>query len=199
MKSKDRKLLNFELGRVSAEEYRRLPDSGIVVVLDNVRSAHNVGSVFRTADAFKIDRIFLCGICPTPPSAEIHKSALGAEESVGWEYAADTLDVIRNLRDREGYEIVSVEQTVNSVKLDRFHPYSPEDGDMTPKKYALVFGNEVDGVRQDVVDESDFAIEIPQFGMKHSLNVSVSAGVVLWHFTLLMRQAAPADGNYTNL
>ncbi len=198
MKSKDRKLLNFELGRVSAEEYRRLPDSGIVVVLDNVRSAHNVGSVFRTADAFKIDRIFLCGICPTPPSAEIHKSALGAEESVGWEYAADTLDVIRNLRDREGYEIVSVEQTVNSVKLDRFHPYSPEDGDMTPKKYALVFGNEVDGVRQDVVDESDFAIEIPQFGMKHSLNVSVSAGVVLWHFTLL-RQTAPADGNYTNL
>lgn len=218
MKSKDRKLLNFELGRVSAEEYRRLPDSGIVVVLDNVRSAHNVGSVFRTADAFKIDRIFLCGICPTPPSSEIHKSALGAEESVAWEYAGDTADVIRNLRD-DGYTVVSIEQTVNSVKLDMFHPYSPEDedilkdmdilkdgdmsknidisGNMTSKKYALVFGNEVDGVRQDVVDESDFAIEIPQFGMKHSLNVSVSAGVVLWHFTLLrqaaLRQAATSE------
>ena len=194
MEPKDRKLLNFELGRVSAEEYRRLPDSGIVVVLDNVRSAHNVGSVFRTADAFKIDRIFLCGICPTPPSAEIHKSALGAEESVAWEYAGDTAEVIRNLRDNGGYTIVSVEQTVNSVKLDKFDPYSPEVGNilknrdmpknMTSRKYALVFGNEVDGVRQDVVDESDFAIEIPQFGMKHSLNISVSAGVVLWHFRL---------------
>ncbi len=191
---RDRKLLNIELGRVSAEEYRRLPDSGLAVVLDNVRSAHNVGSVFRTADAFKIDRIFLCGICPVPPSAEIHKSALGAEESVSWEYAEDTADVIRSLRKR-GYTIVSVEQTVNSVKLDRFHPYDTEKNtpiqkDMareeciSPKKYALVFGNEVDGVRQDVVDESDFAIEIPQFGTKHSLNVSVSAGVVLWHFKL---------------
>ncbi len=190
MKGKDRKLLNMELGRISAEEYRRLPDSGLVVVLDNVRSAHNVGSVFRTADAFKIDRVFLCGICPVPPSAEIHKSALGAEESVGWEYAGDTMDVIKRLKDW-GYTVVSVEQTVNSVKLDRFHPYSPEDGDISKngdisKKYALVFGNEVDGVGQDVVDESDFSIEIPQFGMKHSLNVSVSAGVVLWHFKLEM-------------
>ncbi len=201
MAVKDRKLLNIELGRVSAEDYGKLPDSGIVAVLDNVRSAHNVGSVFRTADSFKVDRVFLCGICPVPPSAEIHKSALGAEESVGWEYFEDTMDVIGRLR-KEGYIIVSVEQTVNSVKLDKFHPYGNdvsgsidkyhienEDDtelwkNMATKKYALVFGNEVDGVSQKVVDASDFSLEIPQFGMKHSLNVSVSAGVVLWHFTL---------------
>lgn len=201
MQGKDRKLLNIELGRVSAEEYRRLPDSGLVVVLDNVRSAHNVGSVFRTADAFKADRIFLCGICPTPPSAEIHKSALGAEESIAWEHCEDTMDAVKRLRD-EGYEIISVEQTVNSVKLDRFHPYGDDVSgnidkchvkdkedtglreNMEMRKYALVFGNEVDGVRQDIIDASDFSIEIPQFGMKHSLNISVSAGVVLWHFTL---------------
>ena len=203
MQGKDRKLLNMELGRISAEEYRRLPDSGLVAVLDNVRSAHNVGSVFRTADAFKVDRIFLCGICPVPPSAEIHKSALGAEESVAWEYAGDTMKVVERLKNG-GYTIVSVEQTVNSVKLDKFRPYGDgvatvngayhiEDKEytklrenMTMKKYAVIFGNEVDGVRQDVVDESDFSVEIPQFGMKHSLNVSVSAGVVLWHFRLEM-------------
>ena len=201
MAAKDRKLLNIELGRVSAEGYGKLPDSGIVAVLDNVRSAHNVGSVFRTADSFKVDRVFPCGICPVPPSAEIHKSALGAEESVRWEYFEDTMDVIGRLR-KEGYIIVSVEQTVNSVKLDKFHPYGNdvsgsidkhhienEDDtkswkNMAMRKYALVFGNEVDGVSQEVVDASDFSLEIPQFGMKHSLNVSVSAGVVLWHFTL---------------
>lgn len=185
----DRKLLNIELKRVSAEEYRRLPASGLAVVLDNVRSAHNVGSVFRTADAFKIDRIFLCGICPTPPSAEIHKSALGAEDSVEWERYGSAPEVIRRLK-AEGYTAVSVEQTVNSVKLDRFHPYSPTGGDMpaaddgSPRKYALIFGNEVDGVSQEAVDESDFSLEIPQFGMKHSLNISVAAGVVLWHFKM---------------
>lgn len=185
----DRKLLNIELKRVSAEEYRRLPASGLAVVLDNVRSAHNVGSVFRTADAFKIDRIFLCGICPTPPSAEIHKSALGAEDSVEWERCGSAPEVIRRLK-AEGYTAVSVEQTVNSVKLDRFHPYSPTDvdmpaaGDGSPRKYALIFGNEVDGVSQEAVDESDFSLEIPQFGMKHSLNISVAAGVVLWHFKM---------------
>ncbi len=193
MQGKDRKLLNIELGRVSAEKYRELPDSGIVVVLDNVRSAHNVGSVFRTSDSFKVDKVFLCGICPVPPSAEIHKSGLGAEESVGWEYCEDTMGAVERLRN-EGYTIVSVEQTVNSVKLDRFRPYatqesaagaSQEDIETIPsKKYALIFGNEVDGVSQEVVDASDFSLEIPQFGMKHSLNISVSAGVVLWHLTL---------------
>ena len=175
---KDRKLLNIELGRVSAEQYKDLPPSGIAVVLDNIRSAHNVGSAFRSSDAFKIDRIWLCGICATPPSAEIHKSALGAEDSVPWTYAEDTLEAVRTLR-AEGYTVVSVEQTVRSVFLDTFRPQSGT-------KYALVFGNEVDGVRQDVVDACDFSLEIPQWGTKHSLNVSVSVGVVLWHFRLLL-------------
>ena len=199
MQGKDRKLLNIELGRVSAEKYRELPDSGIVVVLDNVRSAHNVGSVFRTSDSFKVDKVFLCGICPVPPSAEIHKSGLGAEDSVGWEHCEDTMVAVERLRN-EGYTIVSVEQTVNSVKLDRFRPYARQEsaegtsqesaaetsniGPIPSKKYALIFGNEVDGVSQEVVDASDFSLEIPQFGMKHSLNISVSAGVVLWHFKL---------------
>ena len=181
MQGKDRKLLNIELGRVSPEKYRELPDSGIVVVLDNVRSAHNVGSVFRTSDSFKVDKVFLCGICPVPPSAEIHKSGLGAEDSVGWEHYEDTMVAVERLRN-EGYTIVSVEQTVNSVKLDRFRPYATQES--AEGTYALIFGNEVDGVSQEVVDASDFSLEIPQFGMKHSLNISVSAGVVLWHLTL---------------
>ena len=172
----NRKLLNIELGRVSPEEYRRLPESGIVVVLDNIRSAHNVGSAFRSSDSFKADRVCLCGICAVPPSAEIHKSALGAENSVQWEHYDDTMDAIRELRDN-GFTIVSIEQTEKSVSLDKF---IPEKG----KKYALVFGNEVEGVRQDVVDASDLSIEIPQFGTKHSLNVSVCVGIVLWHFRM---------------
>lgn len=168
----NRKLLNIELGRVTVDEYKRLPDSGRVVVLDNIRSAHNVGSVFRSADSFKIDKVYLCGICAVPPSPEIHKSALGAEFSVEWEHSDSTLDVIQRLK-AEGYTVVSVEQTRNSVKLDEFRP-DPN------AKYALIFGNEVDGVAQDVVDASDFSLEIPQYGTKHSLNVSVSAGIVLW-------------------
>lgn len=169
---RDRKLTSIELGRVSAEEYPALPESGLVLVLDNIRSAHNVGSAFRTSDAFKVDRIFLCGICAVPPSAEIHKSALGAESSVPWEYVGDTMDAVRRLHD-EGYVVICAEQTENAVQLQDFVP-EPHG------RYAVVFGNEVDGVRQDVVDESDFAVEIPQFGTKHSLNVSVSVGVVLW-------------------
>jgi tRNA G18 (ribose-2'-O)-methylase SpoU len=172
----NRKLLNIELGRVSADQYKDLPESGIVVVLDNVRSAHNVGSAFRTADSFKIDKVWLCGICAVPPSAEIHKSALGAEDSVEWEHVDDTMEAIRALK-AEGYTIVSAEQTVGSVMLDEF---VPEKG----KRYAVVFGNEVAGVSQEVVDASDFSLEIPQFGTKHSLNVSVSVGVILWHFRL---------------
>ena len=172
----NRKLLNIELGRVSVDEYKELPDTGIVVVLDNIRSAHNVGSAFRTADSFKIDKVWLCGICAVPPSAEIHKSALGAEDSVDWEHVDDTMEALKRLKD-EGYTIVSAEQTVGSVMLDTFRP---DKG----RKYAVVFGNEVSGVRQDVVDASDFCIEIPQFGTKHSLNVSVSIGVILWHFRL---------------
>ena len=174
----NRKLLNIELGRVTASEYKELPESGIVVVLDNIRSAHNVGSAFRTADSFKIDKIWLCGICAVPPSAEIHKAALGAEDSVEWEHVKETMDAIRRLKE-DGYTIVSAEQTAQSVMLDKF---VPEKG----KKYAIVFGNEVAGVAQDVVDASDFALEIPQFGTKHSLNVSVSVGVILWHFRLAL-------------
>lgn len=169
---KDRKLLNSELGRVKPQEYRELPESGLVLVLDNVRSAHNIGSAFRTSDAFKVDKVFLCGICACPPSAEIHKSALGAEDSVPWEHWQETIELVRHLK-AVGYKVVSVEQTVDSVSLEKFASVEGE-------KYAFVFGNEVDGVSQEVVDESDFVLEIPQFGTKHSLNVSVSVGVVLW-------------------
>ena len=174
----NRKLLNIELGRVSAEEYRTLPDSGIVVVLDNIRSAHNVGSAFRSADSFKADRVFLCGRCAVPPPAEIDKSALGAENSVAWEHFQNTSEAVARLRS-EGYMIVSIEQTENSTRLQEFRP-------QPGMKYALVFGNEVAGVSQDVVDASDISIEIPQFGSKHSLNVSVSVGIVLWHFCPLV-------------
>ena len=174
----NRKLLNIELGRVSAEEYKELPETGLVVVLDNIRSAHNVGSAFRTSDSFKIDKVWLCGICAVPPSAEIHKSALGAEDSVAWEHVSDTMDAIHRLKET-GYTVICAEQTVGSVMLDKFRP---EPG----HKYALVFGNEVAGVRQDVVDAADFCLEIPQFGTKHSLNVSVSIGVILWHFRLFL-------------
>ena len=169
----DRKLLNIELGRVTPAEYKELPPSGLVVVLDNIRSAHNVGSAFRTADAFGIDRVLLCGISAVPPSAEIRKSALGAEDAVPWQHFDDTMDAIAALR-AEGYTLVAVEQTVHARKLGKdFHR---EPG----RKYALVFGNEVYGVRQDVVDACDLSLEIPQYGTKHSLNVSVSVGVVLW-------------------
>ena len=173
----DRKLLNIELGRVSPEEYRELPDSGIALVLDNIRSAHNVGSAFRTADAFKADKVWLCGICAVPPSAEIHKTALGAEDSVPWEHRADTAELVRELQG-QGWTVLSVEQTLNAVELQDFRP-------APGARYALVFGNEVDGVQQSVVDASDGALVIPQYGTKHSLNVSVSIGIVLWQFNRL--------------
>ena len=168
----DRKLLNIELGRMSVEEYKKAPESGLAVVLDNIRSAHNVGSAFRSCDAFKVDRLYLCGICATPPSAEIHKSAIGAEFSVDWIHHRDTMDAVKELKS-QGYTIISVEQTVNAVSLDTFSP-------SLDKKYAVIFGNEVSGVSQEVVDASDFALEIPQYGTKHSLNVSVSVGIILW-------------------
>ncbi len=174
---KDRKLLNIELGRISAEQYRAAEPSGIEVILDNVRSAHNVGSIFRSADAFRIDRIWLCGITPAPPSAEIHKTALGAEDSVRWERCANAADAVRALQE-QGFCVLAVEQTENSVKLGDFAAQSG-------RKYALVFGNEVDGVSQEVVDRCDGALEIPQYGTKHSLNVSVCAGIVLWQINNL--------------
>lgn len=179
----DRKLLNSELGRISPEEYTKSDASGIVIVLDNVRSAHNVGSAFRTGDAFKADKVVLCGICATPPSPEIHKTALGAEMSVPWEKYSDTLEAIRQLRE-EGYTIVAVEQTEGSVKLPDFPAKAGIKGPV-----AFIFGNEVEGVQQSAVDCSDCALEIPQWGTKHSLNVSVSVGVILWHYVCSRRFA----------
>ena len=170
---KDRKLLNIELGRLTPEQYiTERPSSGIVLVLDNVRSAHNVGSAFRTADAFGVDKIYLGGICPVPPSPELRKVALGAEEVVPSEHVADVVSLVHRLQ-AQGHTVVAVEQTVHSVKLDAFRR-------VPGGKYALIFGNEVDGVQQSVVDAANFALEIPQQGTKHSLNVSVSVGVVLW-------------------
>jgi tRNA G18 (ribose-2'-O)-methylase SpoU len=169
-----RKLQNSELNRLSIDEFKQVRKLPIVVVLDNIRSLHNIGAVFRTGDAFRIDSIFLCGISSTPPSAEIHKSALGAEDSVEWHYFDSPVDAI-NILKQKGYTIISIEQTNDSLMLNEFVPN-------TNKKYALVFGNEVRGISQSVVEISDLCIEIPQEGTKHSLNVSVSIGVVLWDF-----------------
>ena len=255
-----RKLLNSELGRPSVEEFRKLPRIPVVLVLDNIRSRFNIGAAFRTADAFAAEKVYLCGICATPPSAEIHKSALGAELSMEWQHFDETPDAVQELKD-QGYTIVSIEQTEDSVMLDRLQlplqqraqeqplqQHAPSasqsyvaanhithDGvSLTPaenstaktpvedstaktpvedstaktpaenstaktpaenstanlhkEKYALVFGNEVAGVQQSVVDMSDAVIEIPQCGTKHSINVSVSVGVVLWEFFQRLRR-----------
>lgn len=167
-----RKLTVEELCRMDVEEFKQSEKLPLVVVLDNVRSLHNVGSVFRTADAFRLQGVCLCGITACPPSPEIHKTALGAEDSVDWWYAEDTLEAVRELQ-AKGYEVLAVEQVEGSYRLGAF---KPEKG----KHYALVMGNEVKGVRQDVVDAAAGALEIPQYGTKHSLNVSVSAGIVIW-------------------
>lgn len=167
-----RKLQNEELHRIGLEEFKAAPKIPIAIVLDNVRSLNNVGSVFRTSDAFRLKGLYLCGITATPPNREIHKTALGAEESVEWEYSKETLPVINRLK-TEGYRIFAVEQTENSLSLESFI-FSPTE------KYALIFGNEVKGVQQDVIEQAEGCIEIPQFGTKHSFNISVSVGIVLW-------------------
>jgi len=167
-----RKRLNEELGRKTIEEFKVSEKSPFIIVLDNVRSHNNIGSIFRTADAFLVEKIILCGISATPPHRDINKTALGATESVDWEYNPSTLDAVLSLR-REGCTIVSVEQVEGSVKLQDL---KPEEG----RKYALVFGHEINGVSQEVVSISDLCIEIPQFGTKHSFNIVVSAGIVLW-------------------
>lgn len=167
-----RKLTNDELNRKSVTEFRASEKSPFIIVLDNVRSLNNVGSIFRTADAFLVEALWLCGITATPPHREIHKTALGATESVSWRYFASTAEAVRELKEA-GYLIVSVEQAEGSVALDSF---ITEPG----KRYALVFGHEIRGVTEDVVDLSDACIEIPQYGTKHSFNVAVSAGIVLW-------------------
>lgn len=167
-----RKLRNNELGRISIEEFKNQKKTPLIVVLDNIRSLNNIGSVFRTSDAFLIEKIYLCGFTATPPHKEIHKTALGATDSVDWEYVEDTLKLIKQLKDK-GVITLSIEQADGSIMLDQLN--------IDPNKtYAVVFGNEVKGVQQEVVSETDYCIEIPQLGTKHSLNISVSCGVVLW-------------------
>ena len=167
-----RKITNEELGRPSAEEFAAMEKMPVTVVLDNVRSAQNVGAFFRTGDAYAVERIALCGITAVPPSRDIHKTALGAEQTVRWCHYATTPECLAQLR-AEGYEIYAVEQVEGAVMLDAFRA-------RPGVKYALVFGNEVDGVGQEAVDMCDGAVEIPQAGTKHSINVSVAGGVVLW-------------------
>lgn len=169
-----RKITNEELMRPSAEEFERMEKMPVVVVLDNVRSMQNVGAFFRTGDAFAIEKIILCGITATPPARDIHKTALGAEMTVRWEYVEKTAEAVTRLK-AEGYRVLAIEQVEGAVMLNDFRA---ERG----AKYALVFGNEVAGVDQAVVDLADGSIEIPQVGTKHSINVSVSGGVVLWNF-----------------
>lgn len=167
-----RKLKITELNRISAEEFKKADKLPLVVILDNVRSLHNIGSVFRTSDAFRVECIYLCGITATPPHPEMHKTALGAEFTVDWKYVNNAVEAVDNLR-QEGYVVFSVEQAENSIMLENIQL---EQG----KRYAVVLGNEVKGVQQEVIDHSDGCIEIPQYGTKHSLNVSVTAGIVIW-------------------
>lgn len=160
--------------RLSVDEFKQAEKLPLIVVLDDVRSMHNVGSVFRTGDAFRIEAVYLCGITSTPPNAEIHKTALGAEDSVEWKYFDTALEAVEALKSN-GYEVYSVEQAHGSTMLQEFTP-------IYNNRYAVILGNEVKGVHQEVIDASDGCLEIPQFGTKHSMNVSVTAGIIIWHF-----------------
>lgn len=174
-----RKLANEELNRIDIETFKKTTKTPLVVVLDNVRSCNNIGSVFRTGDAMLIESVYLCGFTATPPNKEIHKTALDAEKAVDWKYFEHTADAVKHLKN-EGYKVFAVEQVENSILL---HETQPKEGE----KWALIFGNEVKGVDQEVVDLCDGAIEIPQFGTKHSFNISVSCGIVLWDLFAKMR------------
>ena len=167
-----RKLKNIELNRLSVSEFKRAEKSPIIVILDNVRSLNNIGSIFRTCDAFLIEKVYLCGITAKPPHKDIHKTALGSTDTLDWEYFENTTEVVDKLRN-EKVNIISIEQTEDSIMLHEFQPNKEI-------KHAVIFGNEVKGVSQDVVDKCDMVVEIPQFGTKHSLNISVSAGIVIW-------------------
>ena len=169
-----RKLANEELNRKSLEEFKESSKTPVIIVLDNVRSLNNVGSVFRTADAFLLEAVYLCGITGTPPNKEIQKTALGATESVNWKHTLTTLEAIAELKEK-GYTICAIEQAESAVMLNEFSPHKKQ-------KIALVFGNEVKGVEQEVINKSDYVIEIPQVGTKHSLNIAVSVGIVVWDF-----------------
>ena len=167
-----RKLKNEELDRLEVSEFKAASKSPIIIILDNIRSLNNIGSVFRTSDAFLIEKIYLCGITAQPPHNDIRKTALGSTETVDWEYTDNTIEIVEKLK-TEGVKVCSIEQAENATMLNNFKP-------QLNTKYAFVFGNEVKGVAQDVVNASDVVIEIPQFGTKHSLNISVSCGVVIW-------------------
>ena len=167
-----KKLKNSELNRIDVTTFKQVKKTSLIVILDNIRSLNNIGSVFRTSDAFLIEKIYLCGITATPPHKDIHKTALGATESVDWEYAENTLDVIKKLQEKN-IKVASIEQAENSIKLQDFTVDKSQ-------KYAIVMGNEVKGVQQEVVDASNYCIEIPQYGTKHSLNISVTTGIVIW-------------------
>lgn len=170
-----RKLLNRELDRKTVEQFRKSAKSPFVIILDNVRSQSNVGSIFRTADAFVTEAIYLCGITATPPHREIQKTALGATESVAWKYFSKTIDAVISLK-QEGYVIIGIEQAEGSIGLERFSIESD-------RKYALIFGHEINGVDQEVLNNCDYCIEIPQFGTKHSFNIAISVGIVLWELS----------------
>lgn len=173
-----KKLRTIEMQRLSVDEFKQAEKLQLIVVLDDVRSMHNVGSVFRTGDAFRIEAVYLCGITSTPPNAEIHKTALGAEDSVEWKYFDTVLEAVEVLKS-DGYEVYSVEQAHGSTMLQEFIPkYN--------NRYAVILGNEVKGVHQEVIDVSDGCLEIPQFGTKHSMNVSVTAGIIIWHFAQII-------------
>ena len=174
-----RKLKNSELGRLDVEDFKNTEKVPLIVVLDNIRSLHNIGSVFRTSDAFLIEKIYLCGITAQPPHKEIHKTALGATESVDWEYFDTTMEAVKKLQ-MEGVHVMAIEQAENSTSLQDFN-IAPS------QKYAIIMGNEVKGVQQEVVSACDAVIEIPQYGTKHSLNIAVTAGVVIWDLFKKMR------------
>jgi 23S rRNA (guanosine2251-2'-O)-methyltransferase len=198
-----RKLKTIEMQRLSVEEFKEAPKLPLIVILDNVRSLYNVGSVFRTCDAFRVEAVYLCGITATPPNVEIHKTALGGEDSVDWRYFENTEDAVRELHDK-GYFVYSIEQVEGSTKLQELCnskfkiqnsqlagasvPTLDTQNPASIPPHAVIFGNEVKGVKQSVVDMSDGCLEIPQFGTKHSLNVSVTAGIVIWEFAKMQIQ-----------
>lgn len=190
-----RKLRTIEMNRLTLEEFKEAEKLPLIVVLDDVRSLYNVGSVFRSCDAFRVEAVYLCGITATPPNAEIHKTALGGEDSVDWEYFKTTEEAVEKLK-QKGYFVYSIEQVEGSTKLQNLSEvhakiFGKETGNKEPSSlpngYAVIFGNEVKGVKQGVVDMSDGCLEIPQFGTKHSLNVSVTAGIVVWEFAKLLK------------
>ena len=184
-----RKLRTIEMNRLTLEEFKEAEKLPLIVVLDDVRSLYNVGSVFRSCDAFRVEAVYLCGITATPPNAEIHKTALGGEDSVDWEYFKTTEEAVEKLKQR-GYFVYSIEQVEGSTKLQNLpeaHAKLFSQDASTPNGYAVIFGNEVKGVKQNIVDMSDGCLEIPQFGTKHSLNVSVTAGIVVWEFAKLLK------------